>query len=197
MNIEIYTWHRMIEQRLMIVSALNNSQHLFNARYLLDPISHNILRSIPRYHKLEVFMLACTLLRFSDVLKLNLPDFLNGKSQVIRQGKTKEDIEIPSLFLSTINSNSSDFPAVTLFTDSYDKLRYSLLKSIPAELRSLLKTERTVTHIFRFLRSTFYYLTDKDYFKASKYLGHKDPESIKSYVPSELLNYYSSHLLKG
>lgn len=197
MSIDIFTWHKMLESRLMVCAALLSRNYLFRARYIIDPLSRVILSAVPRYHKLEVFVLSCTLLRYNDAKKLNLSDWLSGKTQIIQQGKTKEDIEVPPLFLSQDDSKASDFPAVTLFTEGYDKLRYSLLRSIPTDLRAALKSERTVTHIFRFLRSTFYFITDKNYWQASKYLGHKDPESIKSYVPPELLRYYSNHLSKG
>lgn len=194
---DIYSWSRMLEAKLLIANSLNLNRHQYRSRYIVDPLSQSVCDKVPRYHKLEVLILALTLLRYNDVCKLNLPDFLNGNEQIIKQGKTKEQITIPPLFLVSSSLTAIKSSDVTLFTDSYDKLRYTLKQCIPTELRSHLNTERSVTHIFRFLRSTFYYLTDKDYFKASKYLGHKNPESIKNYVPRELLNYYSHHLSKG
>lgn len=197
MKLDIFRFQDIIEQRLKLAALINNSRHQFRSRFVLDPISSCIVDAVPRYHKLEVMILALTLLRYSDVLKFNIHDFLSGSSQEILQGKTKESITIPPLFLSHSSHTAVSFPSVSIFTDGYDKLRYSLKCSIPKEIRSQLDTSRSVTHIFRFLRSTYYYITDKDYFKVSKYLGHKDPESVKSYVPPELLNLYSLYLSKG
>lgn len=197
MQIGMFSYHKEIEIRMKVYSLLMRSKQHFRDRFNLDPLSLLIVNNVNRFHKLETLFLALTLLRYKDVLSLNKAEFISGDLQIITQGKTKEPIEIPPLFLSQITSPGKTFPPFTLYTEGYDKLRYALKCSIPCWLREQINSQKTVTHIFRFLRASYMFIKYKDFYLASKYLGHKDPESIKSYVPPELINLYSQYLSKG
>jgi hypothetical protein len=197
MKPEIILQRTNLELKLRLYSFLMNNKERFLSRFIPDPLSMLIVTNIPRYHKLEVLLMATTLLRFSDCKKLDKLLFLGNEKQIIMQGKTKNPIEVPSLFLSTTPDKMPSFPALDIFVDSYDKFHYSLVNAIPRWLSAELKTQRIITHIFRFLRASYMYIQHKDFYLSSIYLGHKDPESIRSYVPPELLNLYSTYLSKG
>lgn len=192
-----FSYHDIIEQRLQLYYSLMKSKQLFRDKYNMDPLSLVIVNNVNRFQKLEAFFLATTLLRYCDVKKINSQALLSGSSQIITQSKTKTEIELPPLFLTQMLPNELKFPSISLFTESYDTLRNSLKQAIPKYIREELNTQRTVTHIFRFLRASFMYLKHKDFYLASKYLGHKDPDSVASYVPPELINIYSHYLSKG
>lgn len=197
MKEDMLQFHSNIEKRLQIYYGLVKYKSHFSARYNIDPLAWLIVNNIPRQHKLEILLLALTLLRFKDCKSLDHESFLNNNELIILQGKTKRPVQLQPLFLSDNSQRRLSLPIVSVFTDSYDKFNYTLQNAIPTWLKQSLKTERSVTHIFRFLRTSFMYLKHNDFYLSSRYLGHKDPESVRSYVPPELLTLYSNYLSKG
>lgn len=196
MEISLFNGRDVIEKRIRLYKVLSDQSSYVRIRYQIDPLSQFVLDAMPDYLKLEVYVLATTLLRYSDALKLDVTGWLQNKTQDIIQSKTKSLIELPPLFSNSYASQLVVDKSILLFSDSYNKLLYSFNHSLPNWLISAIPKSRKKLHIFRFLRAVYYHVENRDRHTIVKLLGHKNYESIESYLPVSLINSYQSFIRK-
>jgi len=197
MQFTLLNGKKLLEDNLKLYYSILLVQQQFRSRFILDPLSHFVLDSVGGVHKLETLIMATTLLRYSDCLKIDLLAWLNGEVQIIRQTKTNELITIPPLLHGNHYEKLNVSGEHLTFIDSYDKVAYSIRQAIPFWLLTSIPKKRKTTHIFRFLRSSFYHINNKPVSITSELLGHKSEESVESYTPISLIKTYHSYLSKG
>lgn len=162
----------------------------------IDPLSMLIVNNSSRAYKLDLFLMAYSLLRWKDCMNLSLVDLLSGRPQIIEQAKTQRPITIKPLLNMQRERAELISRNVHPFFFSYDKIKYGIRNAAPFWLLNAMKRNNSATHIFRYLRASFLYVSNNDFNLASVLLGHSSTEAVKSYVPEDLISQYQSFIKK-
>jgi len=150
----------------------------------ISPISLTIIHRSSMYNKLALFLLAKTLLRFSDLQKLNLKTAIEQKQISIRQEKTDKIVSIDFLILSQeLRNKLSSIDDLSKHLN-YESIRSELRWITPESVRSTLLDNNSSTHIFRHLEASYLHSKGFSRTKIARRLGHFDIGTQKFYIHS-------------
>lgn len=146
----------------------------------------NIVKHIPFRSKLTSYLMMTTLLRYSDIKKINLKHLMVEKSQLIIQTKTSKSIRIsccpttPLLISRLLN-----------FQHLKDTLSYSaFIGDIKQQISNSVilrsQTFKRKSHIFRHVEASFLYQRGYTIEYIARLLGDEPSTVLNSYIHSSI-----------
>jgi len=181
------------EKALSFFYHIQKLQTELPSRFSPDPISQAIVLSVNRHYRLDAWILATTCLRYSDVIKLDLFEWLTGSTQIIKQAKVKSEITIKPLLNLNRMEGMHLLKDVHQFFWSYNKLRRAIQQSIPRDLKPHLKKQNNATHIFRYLRASYLHSIGKEDKFVARLLGHSDDQSVSCYYIPKAIEIFQNN----
>jgi hypothetical protein len=157
-----------------------------NRASLLNPIAIDIISKAHMSLKPALFVMAISLLRFSDA-KMLLKKFpLLPPHVLFKQGKTKHFVSLDFSNIPTFLLHNIFIASKKIDIFNYANLSTYLSTYSRFHLKSFNLSFNSKTHIFRHLQASFLNTQkcNSDFIK--KKLGHFDNHAIKSYIHKEL-----------
>lgn len=179
---------------LRLAYRLLDSTNLFSISGVYDPITIDILRlSAPDVLLWEI-VAATTCVRFSDTKKIKLNHLFCGKDQILKQGKTGNELIIKPVMFFNQDYFNAEFKTCSLAPLGYSQCATSIRLAITKRYEFLFNVGKHETHLFRYLRTNW--LLAKGYKPGvvTELLGHVDPEVWKSYFNPIINNYFIKFL---
>ena len=184
----------LIERTIAFYFWLQSNRKRFCNSVQMDPFSWLIITKTSPQFKLDAFLQSYSLLRYSDLHQIELQPLLTGDTQMIMQSKTKKIIEIRPLLCLDRTESITASRYVHPFYFGRDAYENALRKAIPDWIRNCLQSNNSVTHVFRYLRASFLFLSTDSIKFASKLLGHSSDEATLNYIPSTLVGELNNYL---
>ena len=187
----ILQFQQLRQNNASFASYLLNHRHYMNESLSMDKLSWFIIDSVQRDFKLDCIIMATSLLRFSDVINLNLHQFFSGIDQNLVQNKTGKNILVPFAYKIPETSINYYVGNVYPFFFSYNKISYAINQVIPYPVKMIMRGHNSLTHIFRYLRATHLFMLKKDSKLIASVLGHSSDEAQQYYILNELQEYFN------
>lgn len=186
----------IIEHNSQAYSFLLENRRSFTASISFDCLSWSVINTISRPFQLSAFLMSYSLLRYKDVITLDLNLLLSGSTQTIIQSKTENPIIVKPLCSSIPSCLIDKLKFVFPFYHSYHKLAYAIQNASKSLIGNSMISHNSATHLFRYFRTCRSYYETNSFLSAQKFLGHKDVKATRFYVPEKLMQIYSNHLKK-
>jgi len=147
----ILSAHRDLSALSAVALSINVELQQYSLLQLMDPISIHIINQMSVLNKLNVFLLAKSLLRFSDFENQVWYDIINSGFLKIRQRKTKKILLLSfKIYNSELKSKLLSFVKIPQDIN-YNSISSEILQIVRRDLSHLNLHFKHQCHIFRHL----------------------------------------------